>query len=79
MSRDTPCESDKTLRVDGILVELSLAGEHTPIYIILGSHANSWETTVISQTLDTSTAREISLPTSNPSFQKWISCQCNKK
>ena len=41
MLRDTPCESDETLRVDGIFVELPTVGEHTPIYTILGSHSNS--------------------------------------
>ena len=66
----------RTLRVDEVLMEFSLAHEETKVSLLtfdthcLNSHEDSWATMVTSRALRDSTSKETYLLTSSHSFQR---------
>ena len=80
MLRNTPCEPEHTLHVDGVWMQFFLDSEGAKVSMynsctLLESHENSWETMVTLRTPGASAAKETSLLTSNPLLQRWTSPQ----
>ena len=72
MLHEAPCKCEKSLEVDGVWVEFSLASDGTKvsvraIHVSRGLIPTSWETMVTSRTLDTFAFRETSFLNSGPS------------
>lgn len=84
MLRDTPCEHQWTLWVDGFLVEFLLEREGIQVSISsvrwMGiTESSSWETMVPSRTLDASAVKAIFLLLSSPLFLRRTPPRGNKK
>ena len=84
MLRDTPCNRERTLEVDGAWVHFSLTSEGTKVslhalHAFLGFITSSWETMVTSLTPDSFAVRGTSFLTSDPSFQRQTSLQGRKQ